>query len=130
MRESELSFMEGFFTSRRNNSNPQQVFDWDKAALEIKNNLSKGIYTVEAGLKGDWDHTSGVIFEDGLPVKEGYMYLSSNWATPVMIITFKDGIEVEYDCSTEREGTRFDSGSEWDDISLSLLGLPLKETDE
>jgi len=123
-KNSELTFIEGFTSSRSNNKNPQKAFDWDKAAKIIKEILKKHPNLVaEAGLQSDWAHTGDVIFEDGKPSNEGYTYLSSNWANPTLIIEV-DGEEIlELECFIE-DG-RFSCDSKWDDGSLNILGLKL-----
>lgn len=53
MKRSELTFMEGFTTTRSMNSNPLKAFDWNKAAEIIKIKLvDYPNLTAEAGLQG------------------------------------------------------------------------------
>ena len=124
MKQSNLSFAEGFLgvQAQAAKDKPMMAFDWDKAAEKIKELLPKYPNLVaEAGLQGDWAHTGGVIFENGVPTNEDYTYLGSNWATPTLIITCDD-FEKEIDCFIEDSG-RFGSSSKWDRQSLSILGL-------
>jgi hypothetical protein len=41
MKISELTFFEGFTSTRGNNDNPQKAFDWDKAAKIIKEHFKE-----------------------------------------------------------------------------------------
>ena len=126
MRESTLTFMEGFSRSNYDDAKAkgaiQMAFDWDKAAQIIKEKLKEyPDLSAEAGLEGDWEYTGGIIFEFGKPANEEYTYLSSNWATPTLIVTTDVG-EESFECFTE-ENERFNSGSEWDEKSLKILGI-------
>ena len=64
------------------------VFDWDKAARLIR---ESGCHVAEAGLRGDWEWTGGVIYDDGI-VTDDYTYLASTWAGPLLKL---DGDVVE-----------------------------------
>ncbi len=124
MKKSELSFIEGFTTNRSRNNNPQKAFDWDKAASLIVKYLKidKDIIA-SAGLQGDWDHTGGIIFENGKPTNENYTFLSSNWAIPTLIIENLNGDELlETPCFTQ-EDQRFHMDTKWDEKSLLILGI-------
>lgn len=57
------------------------VFDWNKAAQLIKKNKNA---IIAAGLKGDEEHTKGIIWKCGkiVPKEETYCYLASTWAIP------------------------------------------------
>lgn len=127
MRKS-ISFSAGFMGVEANQAikegKKHQAFDWDKAAEIIKNKYAEHKdLVVEAGLEGDFDITSDVIFENGKPTI-GYTYLSSNWATPSMILSY-DGEEESIDCYTE-QNERFHSHTTWDDGSLKILGIQIK----
>lgn len=66
-----------------NHGKEMKVFDWIKAAKLIKEH--KADYAV-AGLASDMEYTSGTILENGKPT-DGYgCFLSSTWATPVIVI--------------------------------------------
>lgn len=105
--------------------NPQQAFNWDKAAEIIKDRLKEHPnLRAEAGLEGDWNYTGGVIFEDGVPVTDDYTYLASNWAIPTLILTYDGGDEEAIPCYIEKNG-RFSEDTKWDEESLSILGIPL-----
>lgn len=67
-----------------------RVFDWVKAANIIKENPDKCYH---AGLLEDWGYTSDIIWAYHKPYKHSGVYLSSQWATPV--ITAADGSYVE-----------------------------------
>lgn len=130
MKKSELTFLEGFDpigkgVVNRALGNPLRTFNWDKAAIIIREyfNLHPDL-KAEAGLQGDWDYTGGVIFENGKPTNDEYTYLSSNWSIPTLILSW-DGCEqkeIELYCD---EDSRFYSSSKWDETSLSFLGINL-----
>ena len=124
MKTSNLTFEDGFLGTQaadaRAKGNEMMVFDWDKAASIIKDRLKAHPDLIaEAGLEGDWDYTGGQIFAEGKPDLEPYTYLSSNWATPTLIISW-DGGEEEIECYTTEE-SRFAEDSKWDETSLSIL---------
>lgn len=122
MKRSELTFSEGFTTTRGNNANPFKTFDWDKAAEIIRANLSEHPYLIaEAGLQGDWDYTGGEIFKNGEIINDNYTYLKSNWAIPTLILSWDGDEQLEIDCYTSDVETRFDSDSEWDEQSIKIL---------
>ncbi len=125
MKESTLSFLgaDVFAKGLQNKGQTHKVFDWDKAAKIIKEHLTKHPdLTAEAGLQGDWDYTGGVIFERGTHTNDHYTYLSSNWATPTLILSWEDEEQEELDCWAYMEnGCRFDSSSKWDEESLVIL---------
>ena len=62
--------------------NEKKVFDWDKAADLI---LERGIKNASAGLELDLEYTACVILQDGNPVRSKYGWLSSTWATPILV---------------------------------------------
>lgn len=96
----------------RREGRPQRVFDWHKAARYIRDNK---IEYAEAGLSEDYGWTSGVILRDGLPVRDSFTYLSSNWATPVLVL--EDGTEIE--CWTYE--TEWDANTKWPPSAVFLL---------
>lgn len=131
MKKSTLTFAEGFTkgasisADAREKGNKFMSFDWDKAALIIKERSKEHSDLVaEAGLQDDWSCTGGVIFEDGKPTNTDYTYLKSNWATPTLILEWDGEEQKEIECFTT-EDSRFDSDSKWDDDSIKLLGITL-----
>lgn len=64
-----------------NRGQPLMVFDWEKAALLIRERQPQ---VASAGLAQDWEWTGGVIYQNNAPVPadETYVYLASTWATP------------------------------------------------
>lgn len=123
MKKSELTFAEGFTTNRGQGSKLFKAFDWDKAALKIKELLvDNPNLRAEAGLQGDWDYTGGVIFENNKHTSDNYTYLKSNWAIPTLLVYNDEGDEIlEMECFTSEEGHRFNSESTWDNESIALL---------
>ena len=106
-------------TGMANQGKPKMVFDWKRCA-EIIRDENPGI--VEAGLQGDWEWTGGIIFSGGKIVEDEYTYLSSNWATPQMLI---DG---EYrDCYLMQDETSWDSDTKWPADAKAILEALNKE---
>jgi hypothetical protein len=64
-------------------SDTPKMFDWDKAAQILAERRPE---SAAAGLAEDWGCTGGVIWDDGKPQKDSSAYLSSVWATPVLVI--------------------------------------------
>ena len=131
MKTSNLTFAEGFLGIQAQEAKRQgksmMTFDWDKAAEIIKNRFKEHKDLVaEAGLEGDWDYTGGEIFNDGKPTNENYTFLSSNWATPTLILSW-DGIEQEEIQCFTNESERFQSNSKWDNEALKILGIELSD---
>lgn len=125
MKKSNLTFAEGFLGKQADEAKAkgatQKAFDWDKAAEIIKEKLkSHPDLIAEAGLQGDWEHTGGIIFENGKAASEDYTYLSSNWATPTLILIWNGIEQEEIPCFTEAN-KRFNENSKWDKESLKIL---------
>lgn len=95
-----------------NKGNTSRVFDWDKA-LEILN--ERKIDNAYAGLRSDLEWTAGRIIVDGELYDEDYMYLSSTWATPVIVLN--GGEEIECWCWDAAEGNpnNYTAYSKWED---------------
>lgn len=90
------------------------IFDWDKAAKLIRERKPQ---RASAGLRGDWEYTGGIIFEDGKPVMDYYTYLASTWATPELIM---DGDIVEcYRMNHEVPG--WNHATKWPKSALDIL---------
>jgi hypothetical protein len=106
-----------------NMGNPQKVFDWNKAAKLIVENSPQ---TAIAGLSGDWGSTCGEIWDNDLPVKESYAYLSSNWATPVLIMD--DGDEIP--CYIMETETEWNSGTIWPQSALDIVFIDVETKNE
>lgn len=66
-----------------------KYMDWKRARAICEEHPDATVIT--AGLREDWNHTSGVIYASGKYVK-GYVYGSSCWATPIVDV---DGEEIE-----------------------------------
>ena len=92
----------------------RMVFDWDKAARLIKERKPEKAY---AGLRGDWEYTGGMIYEDGKPVKDDYAFLASTWAVPELDM---DGDVVE--CyRLQHEVPKWGSNTMWPKRALDIL---------
>lgn len=103
----------------------QKALDWDTVAKIIKEKYKEHPdLVVEAGLQTDWAYTGGVIFENGKPTNDNYTYLSSNWATPSIVLNYDGEDQEDIPCVIEAN-ERFDSDSKWDEISLGILGISL-----
>lgn len=103
-----------FAIGAANRGKPIKVFDWIKAAKLIK---ESGETKASAGLSEDWEYTGDVIFEDGKPNLDGYTYLASTWATPVLVI----GDEL-IDCWIYKKDSPFwDANTKWPQEALDIL---------
>ena len=105
-----------FAMGETNRGNELMVFDWEKAAMLIK---ERNATEASAGLSGDWEYTGGRILTNGKPVKkeDTYCYLASTWATPEIKI---DGIII--DCyKMESETPGWDSDTFWPKEALNIL---------
>jgi hypothetical protein len=100
-----------FVKAITNRGKIMRVFDWDKAALLMK---EKNAVNAEAGLAGDWPYTSGKILVDGKPTK-GYAYLASTWAVPTLIVD-----DEEVACWIYETETDWDSGTSWPQSALDI----------
>ena len=91
-------FISGFFgPSTIAGSNPigkMKYMDWEKVKKIIETHQNAIIY---AGLREDWNNTSGLIYAKG-KYYDGYVYGASCWATPIVDV---DGAEIE--CWTTEE---------------------------
>lgn len=130
MKQSNLTFAEGFLGIQadiaKRNGAIQKVFDWNKAAQIIKDNFANHPDLVaEAGLQGDWDYTGGIIFENGKPSNNSYTYLSSNWATPTLLLFWDGDEQEEIECYVDAANSTFTEDSKWDENSIAILGIPL-----
>lgn len=122
MKRSLLSFSDGFSGKTPSPRGRLKTFDWDLAAKHIREHLlTHPDLKAEAGLQDDWEYTGGVIFDNGQPVTDSYTELSSNWATPTLILSWDGEEQIELDCYTTDPTTRFSSDSKWDEISLAVL---------
>lgn len=93
-----------------------KVFDWEKAALIIK---ERGASVARAGLAGDWEYTGGDILRNGQPVprEETYVFLASTWATPELEI---DGDII--DCYRMQSTTPgWDAETYWPDEAVKII---------
>lgn len=97
----------------QNRGKEMKVFDWDKAARII---AERNPERAAAGLRGDWEYTGGVIYEDGNPVFDDYTYLASTWATPELEI---DDAIIE--CYVMEYDTEWDSDTKWPESALKIL---------
>ena len=93
-----------------------KVFDWDKAAQLIK---ESGCHVAEAGLRDDWEWTSGIIYDDGI-VTNDYTYLASTWATPIIVLDENDYDEIE--CyKMKHEVPEWDADTKWPKSAMEII---------
>lgn len=96
-------FALGFFGADAVATKPigdMKYMDWEKVKQIIEENPSAIIY---AGLREDWNNTSGLIFAEG-NYYDGYVFGASVWATPIVDV---DGEEIEcwtYESTKEGSG--------------------------
>jgi len=97
--------------------NMRRVFDWNEAARLIKTHYAD---EAVAALSEDWGWTAGTIFKNGKPVIDHYVYLASDWATPIIEIN-----GVEYDCwKYEHESPGWGEKTSWPEESIAILNSP------
>lgn len=121
-----MNTMAAFAMGEANRGKERMVFDWDRAAEIIRDKKPKWAV---AGLQHDMEWTSGMIYEDGLPVTDDYTYLSSTWATPILEI--KIGNEVkDIPCfRMQHEVPEWGSSTKWPPSAMDIL-LKGKEVNE
>lgn len=82
-------FIGGMFEYHPEHHDGVRYMDWDKVKqICLANPTSK----IEAGLREDWNNTSGIIFNNGEYYDGGTLYNQSRWATPIVDI---DDVEIE-----------------------------------
>lgn len=109
-----------FAMGEANRGKELMIFDWDKAARLIRERKPE---CAVAGLLGDWEYTSGTIYESGKPVMDDYTYLSSTWAVPELNM---DGEIV--DCyRMEHEVPSWNSNTKWPQSALDILSALERE---
>lgn len=85
-------FTSGFFgpyaIAGYNPVGKMKYMDWEKVKQIIETHQNAIIY---AGLREDWNNTSGLIYARG-KYYNGYVYGASCWATPIVDV---DGAEIE-----------------------------------
>ena len=109
-----MNTLQAFMRAQSAVGNPIRVFDWHKAVELIKEKQAKNAV---AGLQSDMEWTGGDILVDGQIFMDGYTYLASNWAIPVLGI---DGIE--YPCwvwMTDSDG--WDCDTKWPQSARDML---------
>lgn len=107
--------------AQANSHKPMMVFDWDKAAHLIKQNISDLDYA-SAGLQGDWEWTGGCIYQDNKPDLESYTYLASCHAIPELILVLKDDSRIKHSCYISESKTTWDAKTKWPQSALDILG--------
>lgn len=108
-----MDTLSAFAMGEANRGRDSRVFDWDKAARMIREHKPK---EAVAGLASDMEWTAGVIYRDGKIVDDEYTYLSSTWATPVLLLD-----DEEHDCFVMKSETTFDSGTKWPDTARAIV---------
>jgi hypothetical protein len=96
-----------------NRDSARKVFDWMKLVALIKEHQPD---VVVAGLSTDMEWTSGIVYKKDKIVDDSYVFLSSNWATPVAEL---DG--EEYDCYVMEDESEYTSGTNWPDDARKAL---------
>ena len=112
-----MNSTQAIMLGQQNKAKQVMVFDWDKAAFLIATNKTKN---AGAGLRDDWEWTSGEILRDGKPVphKETYTYLASTWAQPE--ISLDDGEKIL--CWTHN--SEWNAHTYWPPSALLILHDP------
>nr|DAI28140.1 MAG TPA: hypothetical protein [Caudoviricetes sp.] len=109
-----------FMMGEANRDKEMMVFDWDKAARLIAQRKPR---IAMAGLRGDWEFTGGVIYENGKLITNEYTYLASTWAVPELDM---DGEIVE--CyKMEAETPKWDAHTKWPKSAVEIYREQLEE---
>lgn len=115
-----MNTLDAFVMGEMNCKNVMMVFDWDKAARLIAQRKPR---IAMAGLRGDWEFTCGVIYEDGVLVTKDYTFLASTWAVPELDM---DGETVE--CyKMESETPKWDALTKWPKSAVEIYREQLEE---
>lgn len=105
-------------TVKRKANSKMKVFDWHKAVRIIKKH---NIKNASAGLAEDWSYTSDVILKNGKPITiddDTYTYLSSVWATPVLLI---EGTDEGIECWCWDDHCEWGAETNWPESALKLF---------
>lgn len=115
-----MDTLTAIYRAEINSRQPIMVFDWNKAARLIKENIST-LDSAEAGLENDWEWTGGYIYRNNKPDFDSYTYLSSNHAKPKLILIFKDNSEIAFYCFILETETEWNSDTKWPKSALDIL---------
>jgi len=118
-----MSTIDAFAMGEANsNVENMRVFDWERCAKFIKEN-KEHISSIAAGLTEDWGYTGGLIYnnEDIVSEENTYVWLSSTWATPTMVIQYKNGTEDEMSCYIMENEISYDVKAYWPEVALTIL---------
>lgn len=102
-------------------SDSRKVFDWHKAAELIR---AYDLLNVEAGLAEDWGYTSGDILSEGerVPKEKTYVFLASDWATPVLHDVDADIVYECYIHDTDEENPQgWNAYTYWPESAVALM---------
>ena len=118
-----MDTMSAFAMGEANRGRERMVFDWDKAVSIIQ---ERGLKNCGAGLESDFKYTAGIILADGVPCTEDYTYLSSNWATPQLIIysDWVDGVlnyQETVDCWVWENETSYNESTKFPEHLIKKL---------
>ena len=118
-----IGIFRGFFAKLQ--KKPMMFFDWEKAALLIKEHQP---VKAVAGLKGDFEWTGAVIYRNGHPIlidpktgEKPYTFLGSNWAKPLLVLTDHKGCDATFECYTTGKEKPFRCGTYWPREAIFLL---------
>lgn len=81
-----MDTLSAFMLGEIHRNDPLMVFDWNKAARLIKKYHPVQAY---AGLTGDMENTSGLIYKDGKPVADYYKAIEQTGAQKYLFIPAK-----------------------------------------
>ena len=90
-----------------------KVFDWNMAARLIKE--LNPLYAF-AGLLEDFNYTGGLIYANGQTIYDNKCWLSSNWATPILLTD-----RTLHNCYIEQEENILDPKLLWPTEALEIL---------
>jgi hypothetical protein len=106
-----------FNRGESNRDKPYMIFDWVKAATII---VDKDIKNAVAGLNEDFEWSADQILKDGKPESDGYSYLSSTWAKPILVDA-DTGEEHDCYCMEDNNPRNYKADSKWDSEALEIL---------
>ena len=111
-----MDTLSAFAMGQANRGKESKVFDWDRAAEILR---SKGVMNAEAGLEGDMEYTGGSILREGkpTPADDTYVFLSSTWATPILVFD-----RTELECwRMESETPGWNADTYWPESARKIL---------
>ena len=99
-----MSFLEGFL-GPKGDVGFEMHFDYDKAKKIARHFKKEDIKEIEAGLDGDFEINSQVIYENNKWTDEIEFFDYSVWANPIILIKFKNKPTEAFECWKKQKYT-------------------------